>query len=112
MRQIHSFVECIRCEVRVTLLSVTYETLSGIAPRRVQGIDERSTTTAGKLSLISRHVETYACVATPTSVDDLKAVVMLTVSIDVHTYSHLRFRTLLKAAFRVCVRQRRHSKPH
>jgi hypothetical protein len=46
----------------------------------------------------------YAETATPTSVDDLKAVITLTVSIDLHTHSQLRFRTLLKAAFRVCVR--------
>ncbi|SEP26952.1 hypothetical protein SAMN05216228_106421, partial [Rhizobium tibeticum] len=40
---------------------------------------------------------------TPTSVDDLKTVITLTVSINVHTHSQLRFRTSLKAAFRVCV---------
>ncbi|SEP35504.1 hypothetical protein SAMN05216228_11071, partial [Rhizobium tibeticum] len=31
-------------------------------------------------------------------------VITLTVSINVHTHSQLRFRTSLKAAFRVCVR--------
>jgi hypothetical protein len=41
----------------------------------------------------------FAETVTPTSVDDLKMVIALTVSIDVHTNSQLRFRTLLKAAF-------------
>lgn len=46
----------------------------------------------------------FAETATTTSVDDLKAVFTLTVTIDVHTRSQLCFRTSLKAAFRVCVR--------